>query len=107
MKNFKNYTPEKYSKPEFQKVEEGIYKTNDPYGIVKEGIYVTSLLDEFLVSVTDFYEEENEKSETVCYQEFGAAKLEDIQKLRTLIGKRFFAEPYKEDGEEYYNIVIE
>ena len=134
MKNFKNFTPEKYSKPEFQNVEEGIYKTEDPYGIVKEGIYVTSLsfeaepdcygekdsspkfisqvpfealLDEFLVSVTDFYEKENEESDTVCYQEFGAMKLEDIQKLRTLIGKRFYAEPYEEDGEEYYKIVIE
>lgn len=134
MKNFKDYTPEKYSKPEFQKVEEGIYRTKDPYGIVKDGIYVTSLsfeaepdcygeeesspqfisqvpfealLDEFLVSVTDFYEKENEKSKTVCYQEFGAANLADIQKLRTLIGKRFYAVSYEEDSEEYYKIVIE
>ncbi|MDE7252749.1 MAG: hypothetical protein K2O32_07395 [Acetatifactor sp.] len=134
MKNFKNYTPEKYSKPEFQKVEEGIYRTKDPYGIARGDVYVTSLsfeaepdcygeeesspqyisqvpfealLDEFLVYVTDFYEKENEKSKTLCYQEFGATNLADIQNLRTLIGKRCYAVPYEEDGEEYYNIVIE
>lgn len=134
MKNFKNYASEKYSKPEFQKVEEGIYRTKDPYGITEEGIYVTSLsfeaepdcygeeesspqnisqvpfetlLDEFLVSVTDFYEKENEESKTVCYMEFGGMRLTDIQKLRTLIGKRFYAVPYEKDGEEYYKITIE
>lgn len=134
MKNFSNYTPEKYSKSDFQKVEEGIYQTKSPYG--NDEIFVTSLsfemepecygeedaspqnitqipfenlLDEFFVYVTDFYDQLNEKSETICYQEFGSDKLSDIQKLRTIIGKRFFAVPYTDesDGEEYYNVVIE
>ena len=134
MKNFNNYTPEKYSTSDFQKVEEGIYRTKSPYG--NEEIFVTSLsfemepecygeedsspqnitqipfenlLDEFFVYVTDFYDQLNEKSETICYQEFGSNKLSDIQKLRTIIGKRFFAVPYTDesDGEEYYNVVIE
>lgn len=134
MKNFSNYTPEKYSKSDFQKVEEGIYRTKSPYG--NDEIFVTSLsfemepecygeedaspqnitqipfenlLDEFFVYVTDFYDQLNEKSETICYQEFGSDKLSDIQKLRTIIGKRFFAVPYTDetDGEEYYNVVIE
>ena len=132
MKNFKNYTPDKYAAPSYQKVEEGIYQTKSPYG---EGeIFVTSLsfemepecygeedasprnltqvpiegiLDEFFVYVTDFYDQLNEKSETLCYQEFGSSSLEDIQKLRTLIGKRFFAVPYMDNGEEYYNMVLE
>ena len=136
MKNFQNYTPEKYSKQDFQKIEEGIYQTKDPYGMANGDIFVTSLsfemepecygeedaspqnitqvpfeslLDEFLVYVTDFYDQENEKSETVCYQEFGSSRLADIQKLRTIIGKRFYAVPYvdEEEEEEYYNIVIE
>lgn len=131
MKNFNNYTAEKYSGSDFQKVEEGIYRTKDPYGSGE--IYVTSLtfelepesygeddgspeyipqtpfedlLDEFCVSVTDFYEELNEKSESLCYQEFGG-DLEDIKNLRTVIGKRFYAVPYEKDGEEYYKTVIE
>lgn len=134
MKNFQNYTPEKYSEPGYQKIEEGIYRTKDPYGMMNEDIFVTSLsfeiepacygeedsspqyipqvpfellLDEFLVYVTDFYEQKNEKSEMVCYQEFGSSRLSDIQNLRTIIGKRIYAVPYMDEEEEYYNIVIE
>ncbi|MBO5057477.1 MAG: hypothetical protein J5988_10800 [Eubacterium sp.] len=134
MKNFENYTPEKYMTLDFQKIEDGIYKTKSPYGSKGENIFVTSLtfemepdcygeedasprnltqvpiegiLDKFGLFVTDFYEQLNETSETICYQEFGSLALENIQKLRTLIGKRFYAVPYIEDGEEYYDMVIE
>ncbi len=48
-------------------------------------------MDDFGVFVTDFYEAENKASKVTCYQEFGSPKLEDIQKLRTLIGKRYYA----------------
>ena len=134
MNNFQNYTPEKYSGDGFQKISDGIYKTKSPYD--SEDIFVTSLtfemeperygeedgspqympqipiegiLDEFNLFVTDFYEQLNETSEKICYQEFGSFDLEDIKKLRTLIGRRFYAVPYtdEEDGEEYYNMVIE
>ncbi len=134
MKNFKNYKPEKYMKSDFQEIEEGIYKTKSPYG--DKDIFVTSLsfemepecygeenaspqnitqvpfeglLDNFLVFVTDFYEQLNANSETICYQEFGSFALKDIQKLRSLIGKRAYAVPYidENDGEEYYNVVVE
>ena len=128
MRNFENYTPEKYMTPDFQKIEDGIYKTKSPYKTLKEeteNIFVTSLafemepdcygeedasprnltqvpieglLDEFNLFVTDFYEQLNETSETICYQEFGSFDLADIQKLRTLIGKRFYAVPYMENG---------
>lgn len=136
MKNFQNYTPEKYLTSDFQKIEEGIYKTKSPYSIGDKDVFVTSLtfemesecygeedaspsnltqvpiegiLDEFNLFVTDFYEELNEASNTICYQEFGSFDLTDIQQLRTLIGKRFYAVPYtsEDDGEEYYNMVIE
>lgn len=137
MRNFENYTPEKYMTSDFQKIEDGIYKTKSPYKTLKEeteNIFVTSLafemepdcygeedasprnltqipieglLDEFNLFVTDFYEQLNETSETICYQEFGSFDLADIQKLRTLIGKRFYAVPYMENGEEYYNMVTE
>ena len=137
MRNFENYTPEKYMTSDFQKIEDGIYKTKSPYKTLKEeteNIFVTSLafemepdcygeedasprnltqvpieglLDEFNLFVTDFYEQLNETSETICYQEFGSFDLADIQKLRTLIGKRFYAVPYMENGEEYYNMITE
>ncbi len=138
MKNFKNYTPEKYAGNDFQEIEEGIYKTKSPYKIrlsENQEIFVTSLtfefeperygeedaspqdipqtpfvgfLYDFSVFVTDFYDELNESCETICYQEFGSTDLKDIQKLRTLIGKRFYAVSYTgKHGEEYYNMVIE
>lgn len=133
MKNFQNFTPQKYLTSDFQKISDGIYKTKSPYD--SNDIFVTSLtfemepecygeenastsnltqipiegiLDEFNLFVTDFYEQLNQSSEIICYQEFGSLDLEDIKNLRTLIGKRFYAVPYTgEDGEEYYNMVIE
>ena len=134
MKHFQSYTPEKYGTDAFRTVEEEIYQTKSPYG--DEEIFVTSLtfqmepecygeedgspqnlpqipiegiLDQFDVFVTDFYEELNQQSETLCYQEFGAFHLEEIRNLRTLIGKRFYAVPYvdEEDEEEYYDMVME
>ncbi len=130
MQNFQNYNAPKYAdKEKFVEVEEGIYRTKDPYGT--DEVYVTSLtfeleddnfeggcspsdipqtpfddlLDEFTVHVTDFYEDENEASEVTCYQEFGSPVLEEIQNLRTIIGKRFYAvENPERDG--YYKIII-
>lgn len=45
MRNFQNYAAEKYNTDAYEKIEEGIYKTKNPYGGVKpeEMIYVTSL----------------------------------------------------------------
>ena len=133
MKNFQNFTPQKYMTSDFQKISDEIYKTKSPYD--SNDIFVTSLtfemepecygeenvspnnltqipiegiLDEFNLFVTDFYEQLNQSSEIICYQEFGSLDLEDIKNLRTLIGKRFYVVPYTgEDGEEYYNMVIE
>lgn len=134
MKNFQNYIPEKYSKPDYEKIEEGIYRAKSPYN--EDMIFVTSLsfemepecygeedasprnltqvpiegiLNEFSVFVTDFYESLNQTSETICYQEFGSRNLTNLQQLRALIGKRFYAVPYidEEDGEEYYDMKLE
>lgn len=135
MTHFRDYTPEKYGGPGFEKIEEGIYRTKDPYGIVRDGmVYVTSLtfqmeperygeeeasprditqlpfedlLDEYMLFVTDFYEDLNEASEVTCYQEFGSTDIEDIRALRQIIGKRFYAVPCDGDEEGEYRIVIE
>lgn len=130
MKNFQNYTPEKYSGPDYEKVEDGIYYGLNPYwepGYVCENIFVTSLsfemepecygeeggcpqditqipfeniLDDFYVYVTDFYDALNAESDRTCYQEFGSDKIENIRNLRTLIGKRFYAVPCEEGDED-------
>lgn len=120
MKNFRNYKAAKYADTKkFTEVEDGIYRTKDDSGLgIFDDIYVTSLtfepepdnkyeaeaspqdipqipledlLDEFCVFVTDFYYKENQASEVTCYQEFGSPDIEEIQNLRTIIGKRFYA----------------
>lgn len=71
-------------------------------------IPIEGILDEFSVYVTDFYDQLNETSETICYQEFGSSDLSNIQKLRTLIGKRFYAALCdEEDEDEEYTMVME
>ena len=137
MKNFNSYTPEKYSSPNFKHIEDGIYKTKDPYSSDSEEIFVTSLsfemepecygeeegspqnisqipfedlLDEFNVCVTDFYDELNEQSEVTCYQEFGSPEIEEIRNLRTIIGKRIYAvlnTDEADEEDEEYHVVIE
>ncbi len=131
MKNFQNYTPEKYAGKDYQRIEDGIYFGRNPYwtpGRDGEDLFVTSLtfemepdcygeeggcpqnitqvpfeniLDDFSVFVTDFYDGLNQDSGKTCYQEFGSYKIENIRNLRTLIGKRFYAVPCTEADEEY------
>ena len=66
------------------------------------------LLDRFGLFVTDFYEELNEASETICHQEFGSFNLDDIQALRTVIGRSFYAVPHIDpSSDEEFDTVIE
>lgn len=92
MNNFNHYEAEKYTNTEkYQKVEDGIYKCQNPYDASRE-CYVTSLtfemetesfgeeqgspryipqipfedlLDKYLVAVSDFYDELNKDSEVI------------------------------------------
>ena len=136
MKNFQQYDAEKYQTTAYQEIETGIYLTKNTFPIGAPQIYVASLLfeqepeqygeeeglpeyisqipledilDHFEVWVSDFYEQINAQSDTICYQEFGSEKLENIQRLRTLIGKRIYAVPYfdSDDDEEYYHVMVE
>ncbi len=126
MKNIKVYDAEKYSTADYTKVEEHIYKANNPYynGNVWEHdtVYVTSLsfeqepefgegdspahisqyplediLDQFYASVTDFYEELNAQSRETCYQEFGAFEVEDIRRLLGIVGKHVYEKKFYAD----------
>lgn len=130
MKNIQVYHSQKYSTPEYTKVEENIYRGKNPYcrGVEDEEMYFTSLtfeqepelgegetpkhisqyplegiLDMFSVCVTDFYEELNAQSEHTCYQEFGAFTREDIRRLLEIVGKHVCDKKFYADdlsGEE-------
>lgn len=60
------------------------------------------LMDGFDIYFNEFYDDMNELSETICYQEFGSDRLPGSQNLRTVIGKRDYAvlSMDKEDGQE-------
>lgn len=124
MKDIKNYNAPKYSGADYKSVGDDIYETVD-HG---EKIYVTSLtfvqepefdeedsaeyisqyplediLEKFNVYVSDFYDDLNTADSQTCYQEFGSTDLEDVQNLRTIIGKHVYNMP---DG-EYVKLIIE
>ncbi len=124
MKQIENYAANKYSNVEYTEMEEGIYKTIED----EDPLYVTSLsfiqepeynegndasyisqyplediLDKFYCYISDFYSELNTEDSSKCYQEFASSDIEDIRKLRTIIGKHVYN---KEDG-EYMKLIIE
>lgn len=129
MKNIENYGAEKYAKESsYKEVEQGIYE----YRQEGETLYVTSLsfeqepeygegtsageisqypledlLDEFYCHISDFYEKWNVSDSHICYLEFAAMDIEDIRKLRSIIGRHAYNKEYVEDGETYEKLVIE
>lgn len=124
MKNIKNYNAEKYNKENYEKIEEGIYKlkskVNDLYvtslkfiqepelGEGENASYISQypledILDKFSVHVQDFYDELNKETSQICYQEFGSPYLENIQKLRSIIGKHV----YNKVVDKYVKLIIE
>ncbi|MBQ9021526.1 MAG: hypothetical protein IJ113_05880 [Eggerthellaceae bacterium] len=136
MKNIQSFEADKYTttktgglfkKPLYAPVEEGIYQMQDD-----ERLYVTSLsfeqeselgegqnagnisqypledvLDKFYCHVSDFYEELNAADSTTCYLEFASPDIEDIRKLRSIIGKHVYDREREEGGRTYVDLAIE
>ena len=120
MKNIKNFDAEKYNNAKYQKVKEGIYKFEDYYvtslSFEQETEYdegdspkyisqypLEDLLDRFHVHISDFYDDLNNISEKECYQEFASSKIENIENLRSIIGKHV----YNLLENEAYKLMIE
>ena len=108
MKQIQNYDAPKYQGAAYSSAADGIYRTQED----GESRYVTSLsfvqepelgegenagdiseypledlLDEFGCYISDFYEDLNTEHSRQCYLEFAGDELEDVEKLRTIIGK--------------------
>ena len=121
-----NFKAEKYNNDVYTEVEEGIYKITDNFDFTD--MYVTSLsfvqepelgegsnasmisqyplediLDKFCVNVSDFYDELNTSDSEVCYQEFSGFSVDDIKKLRSIIGKHV----YNKEEEGKIKLIIE
>ena len=112
MKDIQNYHASKYDTEAYKMLEEGIFETMDEDD---EMLYVTSLsfvqepekgegqhggdisqypiedvLDKFYCHVSDFYDDLNNENSQVCYYEFGSPDLQDVQRLRSIIGKHVY-----------------
>ena len=130
MKNIKNYNAEKYQasgllgKSEYKKIDDGIYEN-------KRNIYVTSLsfvqepqygegessknisqyplediLDKYYCYISDFYEDLNSKESKECFLEFASGNLEDIKKLREIIGKHVYNRETTKNGKDIVELII-
>lgn len=111
MKEIHNYDALKYSSGDYFQIEDGIYETKEE----DEILYVTSLsfiqeteleeganaseisqypledlLDKYYCYISDFYEEQNTEDSLKCYLEFASPDLEDVKKLRSIIGKHIY-----------------
>lgn len=123
MKEIQNYAAPKYNNNDYSKIEDNIYAIEG-----EEKLYVTSLsfvqeveleegenaseisqyplediLDEFYCHISDFYENLNTEDSLTCYLEFASPDLEDVEKLRSIVGKHV----YNKEIDGYVKLIIE
>ena len=65
------------------------------------------ILDQFSVYVSDFYPEKNTPKSKTCYLEFSGYELEDIIRLRGLIGKHVYNREIRDNSIDYIELVVE
>jgi hypothetical protein len=121
MKNISSYSAVKYNNnEEYVIVEDGIYSFEDMYvtslSFEQEPYFgegespqdisqypLEDMLEEFGVRVNDFYREINKESSSLCYVEFSSPKIENIKKLRSVIGKHVYN---KEDDDDFVDLIV-
>lgn len=70
--------------------QEPEYNENEPSSNIISQYPLEDILDEYNCFCTDFYEKENKEDSINSYLEFGSKNIEDIRKLRTIIGKHIY-----------------
>lgn len=120
MKNIRFYAAPKYSSPEYEEAENGIYMFHENgYDNEDDLVYVTSLvfeqepgfgenapdspyvsqyplediLDDFFCWCGDFYDRENEEDKQNSYVEFVCDGIECIRDILSLAGKHVYMSP--------------
>ena len=61
------------------------------------------ILDKFYCYITDFYDDLNVKKSNICYLEFASDDMDDIVKLRQIIGKHV----YNKEVDNTVELIIE
>ena len=124
MKDITNYQAPKYASEKYIAVEDGIFKLMyrglsiyyTSLSFVQEPEYdegedasdisqypLEDILEKFNVFVSDFYDDINVETSQICYQEFASRDLEDIQNLRSIIGKHV----YNLEDDDGIDLIIE
>ena len=65
------------------------------------------ILDKFFVYVSDFYPALNDGKSNECYLEFSSDDIEDIKKVREILGKHVYNKDVIQNGDTYSVLVIE
>lgn len=125
MKNISHYVPKRLLLDDVKRISKYIFRVCDSDGSdiyvtgmcfeqepdLEEGdspkdisVYpVSDLCDEFNAWVHDSCDEENEKSESLCYLVFGFLSLADAVEFQTVFGKHV----YNEDAGDCVTLVID
>lgn len=122
MKNIKVLQLNKYENTnQYQLVENEIYKDLNDKDSTNHRIAMSfeledgedtqypldDILSDFMLYISDFLESENTESSNTIKYELGG-QLEDIQKAKSLVGKRVYNEDFiGEDGQTYVKLKIE
>ena len=124
MKNIKFYKPNKYGTPQYREVAPHIYQHNHLFvttlsfeqepslGEGKNAADISQfpmedLLDRFYVHISDYYPTLNTAKSATCYVEFAGSKIEYIQSLTSIVGRRVKNKAIYENGEEGFVLIIE
>lgn len=124
MKNIQFYRAEKYATDSYIEVSPNIFRhgsnfvtslTFEQEPSLGEGTSAADISqypledisDRFRVYVSDFYPSLNNKCSTICHLEFSAKKIDNINKLASIIGRRVYNRSFYAGGEECVELIIE
>lgn len=124
MRNIRNFVPNKYLTEKYEEVSPQIFYSGNEYMTsisfeqepeFEEGSNAADIsqyplediLDKFFVYVSDFYPELNNENSTECYLEFSSDDIEDIIKVRGILGKHVYNKEIVRNGENHVVLVIE
>lgn len=124
MKNISAIKASKYNTKEYDLLEDDIYRCGDVCVItlqfqqepeMEEGTSsadvsqypLEDILDRFNVYISDFYESENKCAKVKCRLEFASPRIENIRKLKSIIGKRVYNKIVTKNGDDFVELIIE
>ncbi|MFG6356450.1 MAG: hypothetical protein K1W26_06445 [Acetatifactor sp.] len=124
MKNISIYRSKKYEENSYEKIADGIFSRDGEFFVSirfeQEPEYgeeivsgqisqypLEDILDEYMLYVSDFYEELNANAYPVRYVELAGGDESDVRRACEMVGKHIYNRTVMKDGREYSRLVIE